>query len=389
MASLVEAPDVTAELRPLTLDRSETSSPVESMLADAETNSPFDALTEELWYLIPTSPGSPSSAAEYLTPSRSPVDTDVGSNTDSTDEQAASLIYELLEYQGMLYPDGAELTESQTSSAQQSEHILYDCMWGSCDAKTSAAENITAPVSNHPSSPSSSHVSAAKPAEEADSTLKEECVEPAAVFPGLKTELPCITGIRPLTQPLKPGLSTSESGKKKLVLNFTGAVYDGVSLSPPLPSAEEEIDVVTVERFEHREDGQRKTSHSAPASRNSSPISSPARRKRHPKRLARISSQSSQNSNDSDDEARRASHNVLERKRRNDLKNSFDMLRVRIPELEENHRAPKVIILRKACEYIKSIQQKDLKLKDELHREQARQKKLLERLAYMRNLQSA
>ena len=149
-----------------------------------------------------------------------------------------------------------------------------------------------------------------------------------------------------------------------------------------IPLLEEEIDVVTVEREESR----RRSSQSAPASRHSSPVGSPGRRKR--KRMVRISSQSSQNSNDSDDEARRASHNVLERKRRNDLKNSFDMLRQGIPELEENHRAPKVIILRKACEYIKCIQQRDQKLKEELMREQARQKRLLEKLTYLRNIQA-
>lgn len=209
---MVETLDTATELRGVMFDRSGTSSPAESETAGTETTSPFDALTEELWYLIPTSPGSPVSV-EYLTPSRSPVDTDVGSNADSTEEQAASLIYDLLEYQDMLYPDAAEVTDSQASSIQN-ELLLYDCMWGPCDSKPSAQEKTAAPNTCAPASPSL-HGSAAKTTEEADSALtKEECVEPAAVFPSLKTELPCVPGIRPLTQPLKGGLSTSESGEK-------------------------------------------------------------------------------------------------------------------------------------------------------------------------------
>ena len=91
---------------------------------------------------------------------------------------------------------------------------------------------------------------------------------------------------------------------------------------------------------------------------------------------------------ESDDEARRASHNVLERKRRNDLKNSFDILRSRIPELEENQRAPKVIILRKATEYIKAMQVSEKHTSEELIREKARHSRLMERLAHLKTLRS-
>lgn len=178
-------------------------------------------------------------------------------------------------------------------------------------------------------------------------------------------------------------------------------------MSTPFPT-EEEIDVVTVEMLDHKEEEEEQNPHhphphqpqhqqhqhhqrrnSQSYSNQSSPVSSPGRKKRHIKRLSRTSSQCSHlSNNDSDEEARRASHNVLERKRRNDLRNSFDMLRLQIPELEENARAPKVIILRKASEYIRSIQKKDIRIKDDLLKEQARQKKLLERLAYVRSLQA-
>lgn len=89
---------------------------------------------------------------------------------------------------------------------------------------------------------------------------------------------------------------------------------------------------------------------------------------------------------DSDDEQRRASHNVLERKRRNDLKSSFQILRGQIPELEDNQRAPKVTILRKAAEYIKQIRDKEEDMQSRMAVEKRRETRLLQRLAYLKSL---
>jgi Myc proto-oncogene protein len=61
--------------------------------------------------------------------------------------------------------------------------------------------------------------------------------------------------------------------------------------------------------------------------------------------------------NDEDPESRRHTHNVLERKRRNDLKNSYQLLRECLPSLEENERAPTGQILLHAVEYISSLDQ--------------------------------
>uniref|UniRef100_A0A8C4WCU7 Transcriptional regulator n=1 Tax=Gopherus evgoodei TaxID=1825980 RepID=A0A8C4WCU7_9SAUR len=54
---------------------------------------------------------------------------------------------------------------------------------------------------------------------------------------------------------------------------------------------------------------------------------------------------------------KRRTHNVLERQRRNELKLSFFALRDQIPEVANNEKAPKVVILKKATEYVLSIQQ--------------------------------
>uniref|UniRef100_A0A8C9MZE8 BHLH domain-containing protein n=1 Tax=Serinus canaria TaxID=9135 RepID=A0A8C9MZE8_SERCA len=56
-------------------------------------------------------------------------------------------------------------------------------------------------------------------------------------------------------------------------------------------------------------------------------------------------------SSDSEENDKRRTHNVLERQRRNELKLSFFALRDEIPEVANNEKAPKVVILKKATEY--------------------------------------
>ena len=157
---------------------------------------------------------------------------------------------------------------------------------------------------------------------------------------------------------------------------------------------EEEIDVVTVserpERTVTRSNSRRRpsSSASAPCSRHTSPTpSSPPTKKRryHAKRLQRIRS-TGEDITESDDEQRRASHNILERKRRNDLKYSFQLLREQVPELEDNQRAPKVIILRKAAEFIKYIREREEKLEQEYEREKKREAKLQQKLDYLKTM---
>jgi len=73
-----------------------------------------------------------------------------------------------------------------------------------------------------------------------------------------------------------------------------------------------------------------------------------------------------QSKNDEDPESRRHTHNVLERKRRNDLKNSYQLLREQLPTLEDNDRAPTGQILLHAVEYITSLNDKERDLAQQL-----------------------
>uniref|UniRef100_A0AAV2L7X8 Transcriptional regulator n=1 Tax=Knipowitschia caucasica TaxID=637954 RepID=A0AAV2L7X8_KNICA len=74
---------------------------------------------------------------------------------------------------------------------------------------------------------------------------------------------------------------------------------------------------------------------------------------------------------DTEDYDKRRTHNVLERQRRNELKLSFFALRDEIPEVANNEKAAKVVILKKATECIYSMQsdeQRLVSLKEQLRR---------------------
>ncbi len=164
----------------------------------------------------------------------------------------------------------------------------------------------------------------------------------------------------------------------------------------------EEIDVVTVSdkpvgaRLNLNPKKRVTVSQSAPCSRQSSPAAmlttyqSMKRRRNHTKRAHRLSSAGSIGDGmESDEEQKRASHNILERKRRNDLKKSYQALRNNIPELEENQRAPKVTILRKATEFISEMTLKNDNLNRKYEQEKRRELHLLQKLALLKSLLKA
>ena len=97
-----------------------------------------------------------------------------------------------------------------------------------------------------------------------------------------------------------------------------------------------------------------------------------------------VSFNNSSNGNESDED-KKICHNNLERKRRNDLKASFVSLRVHVPELEDNERAPKVVILQKASEVIKQLCNLQKQQMETLQRQRARHNELAKRLGKMKH----
>lgn len=90
-------------------------------------------------------------------------------------------------------------------------------------------------------------------------------------------------------------------------------------------------------------------------------------------------------SSDTEENDKRRTHNVLERQRRNELKRSFFALRDQIPELENNEKAPKVVILKKATAYILSVQTEEQKLISEKDLLRKRREQLKHKLEQLRN----
>lgn len=87
---------------------------------------------------------------------------------------------------------------------------------------------------------------------------------------------------------------------------------------------------------------------------------------------------------DSEDSERRRNHNILERQRRNDLRSSFLTLRDHVPELAHNEKAAKVLILKKATEYLSSLEEEEMRLQQEKDRLHARRHQLMRRLEQAR-----
>ncbi|XP_034389472.1 myelocytomatosis oncogene homolog [Cyclopterus lumpus] len=86
-----------------------------------------------------------------------------------------------------------------------------------------------------------------------------------------------------------------------------------------------------------------------------------------------------------DEEERRRTHNVMERQRRNELKNCFVHLRDNVPELSHNDKASKVVILKKARDCIYDLEDEGHRLQAKRDRLHARQEELNARLDQLRS----
>lgn len=85
-----------------------------------------------------------------------------------------------------------------------------------------------------------------------------------------------------------------------------------------------------------------------------------------------------------DEEERRRTHNVMERQRRNELKNCFLRLRDNVPELSNNDKASKVVILKRAKESIWNLETEDQRLSHKKDKLRQRQEQLRVRLEQLR-----
>lgn len=126
-----------------------------------------------------------------------------------------------------------------------------------------------------------------------------------------------------------------------------------------------------------------------PSTKVDYPSSKRARLESNTRVLKQISNNrkcSSPRSSDSEENDKRRTHNVLERQRRNELKLSFFSLRDQIPEVANNEKAPKVVILKKATEYVLSMQEEEERLVQETELLKQKREQLKQKLKQLKSL---
>ncbi|XP_041659481.1 transcriptional regulator Myc-like isoform X2 [Cheilinus undulatus] len=283
------------------------------------------------------------------------------------------------------------------SAALLQSFIIQDCMWSSSFAAATKLERVVSErlALLQARRDSATNIDADRAADQQVSSSQEsttylkdlhaaatDCIDPSVVFP-------CPT--------------LSEKSDEDVAMEVASELCLD---SPPLSSSDSEseeeeeedgeIDVVTVDRrtaSRHSENSSRRSISPLVLKRSHIDIhqhnyaaQQPAGKRLKPQSTCPAPRQSSPRSDGEDYEDKRRIHNVLERQRRNELKMSFLTLRDEIPALANNDRAAKVVILKKATEFIKEMREEERRLlttKDELRR---RSRELRHRLKQLRTL---
>uniref|UniRef100_A0A8C6V294 Transcriptional regulator n=1 Tax=Neogobius melanostomus TaxID=47308 RepID=A0A8C6V294_9GOBI len=335
------------------------------------------APSEDIWKkfeLLPTPP---------LSPSRRP-------SLSSLFPSTADQLEMVTEFLGDDAVNQSIICDADYSQTFLKSIIIQDCMWSGFSAAAKlekvvserlaslhAARKESAPGDNA-ESPGGAQWRLNSSYLQDLSTAASECIDPSVVFPYPVAEIPKQS---PVVSPSKDlGLDTPPNSGSS-----SSSYDDDDDDEQEDQEEEEEIDVVTVEKRQ----AVKRYEPSPTESRHPSPLHNyaahPSMRHEQPavKRLKlenagsvlkQISSNrkcSSPRTSDTEDYDKRRTHNVLERQRRNELKLSFFALRDEIPDVANNEKAAKVVILKKATECIYSMQTDEerlLSIKEQMRR---------------------
>lgn len=395
------------------------------------------APSEDIWKkfeLLPTPPLSPSRRSGLCSPSSyfavapfSPRgDDDGGGGSSLSTADQLEMVTELL---------GGDMVNQSFICDPDDETfikniIIQDCMWSGFSAAAKLVSEKLASYQAARKDPGGPGL-ARTPGGCSTSSLylqdlsaaASECIDPSVVFPYPLNDPSPKSCASAASSPDSAAFSPSSDSLLSSTESSPQASPQPLVLpedTPPTTSSdseeeqedEEEIDVVSVEKRQPP-----KRSESSPAGSHSKPPHSPlvlkrchvsthqhnyaappSTRKDYPvaKRAkldsGRVLKQISNNrkctsprSSDTEENDKRRTHNVLERQRRNELKRSFFALRDQIPELENNEKAPKVVILKKATTYIQSVQIEEQKLLSEKDLLRKRREQLKHKLEQLRN----
>ncbi|KAJ8279468.1 hypothetical protein COCON_G00065340 [Conger conger] len=369
------------------------------------------APSEDIWKkfeLLPTPP---------LSPSRRP-------SLSSLFPSTADQLEMVTEFLGDDVVNQSFICDADYSQSFLKSIIIQDCMWSGFSAAAKLEKVVSERLASLQAARKESSITDTTGSSTCRvnasylqdlNTSASECIDPSVVFPYPLTETSKpSTIISPptlaLDTPPNSG-SSSSSGSDSEDDDEEDDDDDDDDDDEEQEEEDEEIDVVTVEkrqavrRSESNALGVPGRPHHGPLvlKRCHVPIhqhnyaAHPSTRNEQPavKRLklessGRVLKQISNNrkctsprTSDSEDNDKRRTHNVLERQRRNELKLSFFALRDEIPEVANNEKAPKVVILKKATECIFSMQtdeQRLVSLKEQLRRKGEHLKRRLEQL---------
>ncbi|KAM4728568.1 transcriptional regulator Myc-B-like [Anableps anableps] len=326
---------------------------------------------EDIWKkfeLLPTPP---------LSPSRSPPQSDPPLSAADHLEAVSELLDD----------------ELHPSTAFLQSFIIQDCMWSSSFAAATKLEQVVSErlaslrARQNPSGTSSLAAGGSDPQVETGylqdlqdlQAAASTCIDPSEVLP-----------FSPTDQNQNLGDAAAMEVGSELSLETPPLSSSSESEEEEEDGEEEEVDVVTVDRQRtsrpsplvlkrpHLNIHQHNYAAPQPTGKRTK-LAEPAAAKRSSGGRRCWSPRS-----DGEDEDRRRTHNVLERQRRNELRISFLALREQIPALAANHKAAKVVILRRATEFIREVRADErrlLKKKDELTK---RSRELRQRLEQLR-----
>ncbi|NWV88527.1 MYC protein, partial [Machaerirhynchus nigripectus] len=313
--------------------------------------------------------------------------------------------------------------------------IIQDCMWSGFSAAAKLEKKLASyqaarreggpaarpgpPPAALPAPPPGL---AASPAASASLYLHDlgaaaaDCIDPSVVFPyPLSERAPCV--LLHLNHCFLKGKALGESGVQHREMDLRRVCHwvPHYATQKEEQEEDEEIDVVTLaeaNEYESSTESSTDTSeeHSKPhqsplvlkrchvnihqhnyAAPPSTKVEYPAAKRlrldsgRVLKQISNNRKCSSPRTSDSEENDKRRTHNVLERQRRNELKLSFFALRDQIPEVANNEKAPKVVILKKATEYVLSIQSDEHRLIAEKEQLRRRREQLKHKLEQLRN----
>ena len=198
----------------------------EGLATNIDQDSPLYVLDNELWQdlcLLPTPPLSP----ECLSTTDSNTTHDDGNDHDAG---ADCLLYNMLEYDQMM--DVLEEAERALSDSQQSSQqdlLLQDCMWSGVSLgveesskatypNTSSSATVDAETINETTHENAMDVVDDNSMQQLTDKTESDCVEPAIVFPTLRTSEQQLKNVPNLSRTSSSvsrstGPSSSESGE--------------------------------------------------------------------------------------------------------------------------------------------------------------------------------